>query len=196
MLDQSMLVTEVRATKHRFASLCYRFQELRYIHAELAAVLQEAANAPGDVAPAPARPVFPLYGFSTSASGVLSLVRQPSIIGGTGRTFIRCWEEAAPEATVLHVEGEVDVATAPILAQAIAAAFRRARRLIVHLGRVRYLDGSAIRVLEDASRADGTRMVVIGSAPHVHRLFDILELNDVLPVVPDLNAARAYLRKE
>jgi anti-anti-sigma factor len=139
-------------------------------------------------------PSLPLYAFDAAASGVVSIVRRPRIAGAAGRTFLHCWEEAVPEATVLHVEGEVDVATAPLLAKAIAGAFSRNGRLIVHLGRVRYLDGSAIHVLEDASRADGGRMVVIGSAPHVHRLFDILRLTDVLPVVPDLEAARAYLR--
>jgi anti-sigma B factor antagonist len=188
------LIRELRATKRRYMTLCYRFQELRFTYAHLSAAL--AADAPsrhklvGEAVKA-----FPVYGFATGASGVVSLVPRPRLTGGGGRSDFDCWEEPAPEATVLYVEGEIDIATAPLFADAIAAAFDRSARLIIHLGGLRYLDGAGIHVLEDAHATWGRGLVVVGSAPHVHRLFNILDLTQVFPVVETLEAARAYLRE-
>jgi anti-sigma B factor antagonist len=93
---------------------------------------------------------------------------------------------------VLHAEGEVDMTTAPMLGDAIGAAYRAGPRVIVDLGGLRHLDGSGIHALEDASRAHPSRFVVVGSTPDIRRLFDILGLTSALPVVPSLDAARQY----
>ncbi len=82
--------------------------------------------------------------------------------------------------------------TAPMLGDAIGAAYRAGPRVIVDLGGLRHLDGSGIHALEDASRAHPTRFVVVGSKPDMRRLFDILGLINALPVVPSLDAAREY----
>jgi anti-anti-sigma factor len=97
---------------------------------------------------------------------------------------------------VLHVEGEIDLTTAPLFSKAIGAAFRDSARVIVDVAAVEYLDVSAIHALEHASRVQGRRLVVAGSAPHIHRVFEILRLGDVLPVVDTVDAALAYLRQE
>ena len=125
----------------------------------------------------------------------MSIIRRPLILGGAGRTFFHCWTEAVPEATVLRVEGEVDVATAPMLASAIAAAFGQSERVIVDLSSLQYLDGSGIHVLEDASYAKNGGLVVVGSRPEIQRLFDILALTTVLAVVATVEAARAHFRE-
>jgi anti-anti-sigma factor len=139
---------------------------------------------------------MPVYGFERNAHGVVSIARRPPMAGGAGRVFFHCWMELVPEGRVLHAEGEVDVATAPLLASAIAAAFREGRRVIADLSRLRYLDGAGIHVLEHAAGADGLRLVVAGSRPEIHRLFDILGLTNMLPVVATVDAARAYLRDQ
>jgi anti-sigma B factor antagonist len=97
---------------------------------------------------------------------------------------------------VLHVEGDVDLATAPLLKKAIAHLYRTNRRVVVDLSRVDYLDGSGIRGLEYYARTETSRFVVVGSKPEIHRLFNILQLTDVLPVVVSLNAALDYLRHQ
>jgi anti-sigma B factor antagonist len=113
-----------------------------------------------------------------------------------GPAFLHCRTEAVPEGCVLCAEGEVDVATAPLFANAVAAAFRESRRVIVDLSRLGYLDGAGVHVLEDAARAHGGRFAVVGSRPEIHRLFDILGLTNVLPVVATVDAARAYIRDQ
>lgn len=119
-------------------------------------------------------------------------VQRPHVAGGPGRAFLRCWTEAVSGTIVLHAEGEVDMTTAPMLGDAIGAAYRVGPRVIVDLGGLRHLDGSGIHALEDASRAHPARFVVVGSTPDVRRLFDILGLTNTLPVVPSLDTAREY----
>lgn len=111
----------------------------------------------------------------------------------TGGAFIRFSTELVPDATVLRVEGEVDLSTAQSLADAIEGASRVNRCVIVDLSRLDYLDGSGIRVLVRFAQEKRGHFVVAGSKPTVHRLFALLRLTDVLPVVGSLGAAREYL---
>jgi anti-sigma B factor antagonist len=127
---------------------------------------------------------------------VLHLIQRPLITGAARGPILRCWTERFPDAVVLHTEGEVDLTTATALADAIAEASRQNGNggVIVDLSRLDYLDGSGIRVLEYAAEMHRGRFVVVGSKPAVHALFDILELTEVLPVVPSVEAAVQRLR--
>jgi anti-anti-sigma factor len=116
-------------------------------------------------------------------------VLRPYVTGGPGRAFLRCWNETVSGTIVLHAEGEVDMATAPALEEAIRAAYQAAPRVIVDLSGLRHLDGSGIHVLEETSRANPTRFAVVGATRDIHRLFRILGLADSLPVVASLDAA-------
>jgi len=118
--------------------------------------------------------------------------QQLRVTGGAGRAFLRCWTEAVSGTIVLHAEGEVDMATAPGLEEAIRAAYQAGPRVIVDLGGLRHLDGSGIHVLEETSRANPTRFAIMGAPRDIHRLFKILGLADSLPVVPSLDAAHEY----
>jgi len=126
----------------------------------------------------------------------MRLIPRPPISGGAAGPLLRCRIESASDAAVLHAEGEVDMSTAPKLEGAIAAAFRAASRVIVNLSRAQYLDGSGVRVLEAAARRHPRRFVVVASNRDIHRLFEILDLANALPVVSSVTAAREYLRLE
>ena len=104
--------------------------------------------------------------------------------------------EVGPEAVIVLASGEVDLETTPTLANAIAEGFARGFRVIVDLSGLRHLDASGIRVLLQAANAYGSRFVIVISEPAVRRLFDILDLNNVVTVVPSLPAARDYLRNQ
>ncbi|HLW48919.1 MAG TPA: STAS domain-containing protein [bacterium] len=108
----------------------------------------------------------------------------------TGRDYTHFSMDAEAEATVLHVEGDVDLSSASMLATAIADGYRPNRRLIVDMRRVHFLDGAGIRVLESAAREHPGRFVVAGPSPAIHRLFAILNLLDAVPVVASLDVAR------
>ncbi len=192
VLDSAALVAGVRRTKRRTVSLCYRLQDGRLRLAGLWANLRTILDMP-----LPVRWSLPVYSLASGTHGVTTLVRRPVLRGAAGpaRTFLHCWTEAVPEGAVLRAEGEIDVATAPLFANAIAAAFRKDRRVVADLSRLRYLDGSGVHVLENAARANGGRFVVVGSRSAVRRVFEILDLTGTLPVVETLDAARAYLRE-
>lgn len=136
--------------------------------------------------------MLPVYGVTTGSDGVMRLIPREALSGGADRALLRCWTEAQSGTIVLHAEGEVDLVTAPMLGDAIAASYRAGPRVIVDLDGLRYLDGAGVRVLEDASRERAGRFVVVASHREIHRVFEVLDLTKVLPVVPSLAAAREY----
>jgi anti-anti-sigma factor len=190
------LLSEIRAVKRRYVPLCYRFQDLRLAYAELLAPRGKTDPRRRACAAGGSRSLWPLYGLVTDAAGVVCVTVLPHVAGGSAPSFFAARTESLPEAMVLCVEGEIDLSTAPLFSKAIAAAFRDSPRLIVDLAEVQYLDISAIHVLENASRVQGRRLVVVGSAPHVHRVLDILRLADVVPVADKVERALTYLRRE
>jgi anti-anti-sigma factor len=91
--------------------------------------------------------------------------------------------------TVIHVAGEVDVATSGLLAAAIERAMEPGNQsradLVVDLANVRFIDVSGINVLlKAANRARGADRTLVLRSPGktVCRLIDILRLDEVLAV--------------
>lgn len=194
-MHSMVLLNTVDSNKQRFAALCYRLQGERLTCARVLEEFQAACRRHG----LPARDVdfepFPVYTFAR-IDGVLRMVSRPRIEGGEGfasRAFVRFSTDTAPEAVALHVEGELDLSTAQSLANAIEGAYRKQRCVIVDLSRLAYLDGSGIRVLMRFAEENRGRFVVIGSTPTIRRLFEILRLVDILPVVHSVDDARQYL---
>jgi anti-sigma B factor antagonist len=64
-------------------------------------------------------------------------------------------EERAPGRFVMSLDGDLDLATAPALADAVAGLLAGARveQLLVDLAEVRFLDSSGVRALLQARRA-------------------------------------------
>ena len=93
--------------------------------------------------------------------------------------------------TVLHVEGELDMATAPELEEALAdVGFHQ--RLVIDLSRCTFLDSSAVRVLvasaRDSQAAAGSLSLVIPD-PGVLRVLQISGVATMLPVHATLEEA-------
>lgn len=195
------LLADVLRNQQRFARLSYRYQEARIECAASYARLLRAIEPAGrrrfgprdtdDAVP----PAFPLYTFVRVRGGSLRMVRRHRIAGAAGGAPLYCWLETLSEATVVHVEGEVDIATAPRFADAVATAFLWCPRVIVDLADVTYIDGSGLGILKRAGEANPARLAVAGLRPHVRRLFDVLELTTVVPVVGSLAAGQAYLHR-
>lgn len=190
----ALLLNEVRRTKQQFMSLSYRFQESRFRYVGLSDELRARLH------PRPAatahlhRLELPIYSFVKTGTGVQRMVRRARFAGSARDTNLRCWTDQKPEAVVLHAVGEVGLSTASDLANAIKVAFAQHRRVIVDLSHLDYLDVSGTHVLERTAARHHGHFVVVGSKPTIHKIFDILELTDVLPVVPSVEAAQEYLR--
>jgi anti-anti-sigma factor len=117
-----------------------------------------------------------------------------SISGGATAPYLRISTETVPEAIVLHVAGEVDLANVTMLSNAIAEAYWTNERVIVDLSRLDYLDGAGVHILERFAQRHRRRFVVVGSEPGVRRVLEVLGVIEALPVKDSLEAAREYLR--
>ena len=99
--------------------------------------------------------------------------------------------ELPGKGTVLQVEGELDMATAPALEEALAdAGF--AERLVIDLTACTFLDSSAVRVLvssaRDSEAARGSLALVV-TDPGILRVLEISGVDTMLPVHETLAAA-------
>jgi anti-sigma B factor antagonist/stage II sporulation protein AA (anti-sigma F factor antagonist) len=67
--------------------------------------------------------------------------------------------EAGAAAHIARFEGDVDIASAPALQREVLAATRDARRVVLDLSDVAWLDSSGLRLLDDLTRAYEARRV-------------------------------------
>ena len=121
------------------------------------------------------------------ATPVLSEVVEPPFgctlgDGGRGAAWIR-------------VTGELDLTTAPRLAQILGQAARRARTVVVDLRGLTRVDSSGVGAIADASRSarrDGRRLVLVRGLSQVERLLALTGALHVVEIV-DLNAGEPPL---
>lgn len=99
--------------------------------------------------------------------------------------------EVHPWGTVLVVEGELDMADAPAIEQAIASASDDPAVLIVDLTKCDYVDSSILSVLVRQKKRLGVLMrVVAPPACPPRRLVDIAGLTNFLGVLESVAQAR------
>ncbi len=104
--------------------------------------------------------------------------------------------EPEPGVCVATVEGDVDLASAPALKSALTElAEGEARRLVVDLSQVSYLDSTGLGVLVGVKRrlADGGVIVVAGAPPAVRALFELTGLDRVFRLFSSTDEAVAEL---
>lgn len=90
------------------------------------------------------------------------------------------------DAVVLVVEGEIDIATAPLLEQRLTEAEAGdAPQLIVDLDRVSFMDSTGLQVLvaHALSETNCRRIRLTKGSPQVQRLFTVSGMSDHLPFV-------------
>jgi anti-anti-sigma factor len=89
---------------------------------------------------------------------------------------------------VVRVQGEVDAATAPRMAQTVDAQLARRRRVVLDLSEVEFMDLHGLAVLMRASRrtrVDGGSFAVERPAPCVIRLFELVRLDGEIRIISD-----------
>ncbi len=101
----------------------------------------------------------------------------------------------AVDAYVIEPHGEVDMATAPEVEDALRRAqLRSTRRVIVDLTDVRLIDCTGLHVLMAAYRriaADGGMLITICPDRNVRKVFTVMEVVDLLNVVDTRRDAMA-----
>jgi anti-sigma B factor antagonist len=97
--------------------------------------------------------------------------------------------------TVVTVLGEVDVATAPTLRQALLRASTESvgpPRIVIDLAGVDFLDSTGLGVLLGGLkrvRAKEGALVLARAEPHVRKVFEITRVIEILPIHDDLQSA-------
>lgn len=88
---------------------------------------------------------------------------------------------------VLVVRGELDIATSPLLDEALARARGTdAARIVVDLDAVSFIDSTALHVLIRHSREDGrARVRLTKGSPQTQRVFQLSGSLDYLAFVPE-----------
>jgi anti-sigma B factor antagonist len=97
----------------------------------------------------------------------------------------------------VRVTGELDLATAPRLMQTLRQAEDRARRVVLDLRDVTFMDTSGLHVIEDASvraTSAGRKLVLVRGPSQVERVLaltgarDRLDIVDLTPAEPPVQA--------
>lgn len=89
---------------------------------------------------------------------------------------------------VLVVQGELDIATSPLLDEALVRAHDTdAAMIVVDLDAVSFIDSTALHVLIRHVQADGDRARVrlTKGSPHTQRVFELSGALEYLPFVSD-----------
>jgi anti-sigma B factor antagonist len=104
------------------------------------------------------------------------------------RTGFSAVADTSDRATVLKLQGELDVATAPALEEAVAMAFAaHPSSLVVDLTDLSFLDSTGIRVLVSAGRrADESScsLVLLAPTPQVLRVLRLTGVDRLLAIEP------------
>jgi anti-anti-sigma factor len=95
--------------------------------------------------------------------------------------------------TVVQVEGEVDLSTAPRLDEALAAAIDRRVPAVIDLSATTFMDSSGFRVVHEA--AERVRLaLVVPPGSILDRSVRLAGLHEIVPVCADRSGALAELR--
>ena len=98
--------------------------------------------------------------------------------------------EIAPGgAHVVHVSGELDLATAPLVEEALADV--SGEILVIDLSDCTFLDSAGIRALVAAARdrAGTSRLRIVTADPGIVRLLEITGVDTIIHVHPSIDAA-------
>lgn len=98
--------------------------------------------------------------------------------------------ERRPNATVLRLTGELDLATAPDVLAAVEAETNDGGpgRLVLDMSAVSFIDSTGVRTLLEANRLAGEDLSLLAPSPAVTRVLELTELRGHLHEIADLDA--------
>jgi anti-sigma B factor antagonist len=95
-------------------------------------------------------------------------------------------QQSGRDVAWMRVTGELDIATAPQLEQTLREAQLRARRVVLDLRELTFMDCAGIRPILAASnhaRQAGADLVLVRGPSHVDRLFTLTGTSDAVTIV-------------
>jgi anti-anti-sigma factor len=113
--------------------------------------------------------------------------------------FTCTWREGGSGAAWVHVAGELDLATSPLLGHALRDAQLYARVVVLDLREVTFIESTGVHVVLDAAasvrRGDG-RLILVRGPTHVDRALTLTDASSQVLIVdldPSDPPARALL---
>jgi len=109
------------------------------------------------------------------------------------------------DAAWLRATGELDIATAPQLAEMLGQAEERCQRVVLDLRELTFMDSAGVHAIIDATlraTAAGRRLVLVRGPSHVDRVFELtrasasLEIVDLDPIEPPVLALLKLAQRE
>ena len=114
-----------------------------------------------------------------------------------GVSFLITRRELADDTSLLSVEGDLDLASAPSLKWALADLQSAGRRhVVVDLAKVSFIDSTALGVLVGAQRGldPGVKLAIACAEENVLRIFELTGLDGMFEIVPTLQDALGYVQ--
>jgi anti-sigma B factor antagonist len=103
------------------------------------------------------------------------------------------------EASIVAVEGELDLSTAPRLKWMLVDSLEAGvRQLVVDLSRVTFMDSTALGVLVGVNRSlePGVRLALVGSHEKVLQIFEFSGIDSAFAIFPTRSEALAHVRAQ
>jgi anti-sigma B factor antagonist len=103
------------------------------------------------------------------------------------------------EASIVAVEGELDLSTAPRLKWMLVDSLEAgARQLVVDLSRVTFMDSTALGVLVGVNRSlePGVRLALVGAREKVLQIFEFSGIDSAFAIFPTRSEALVYVRAQ
>jgi anti-anti-sigma factor len=196
--DSSVEFRRLRALYHyhveRYTRLLCALQDGRLrlrSHWRALYELRTRANPASGVVPPPQDPI-PLFRVVRGRAGHRRIIRAPSLSGGEG--LLDCAIERVPGALVVHVHGEVDLSTVPVLRRCLDEAATPGEAVLLDLSALGYLDAGGARVLDVFRKRHRGPLVIAGCRPIVHRVIEVTGLAERTPIFSRPDEALQYLR--
>jgi anti-sigma B factor antagonist len=95
---------------------------------------------------------------------------------------------------IVHLAGELDIGTAPALAEALQSLERPCERIILDLTSLEFIDSTGLRlavVEHGRSNMDGFEFVIAGATGPVLKVLRLTGLDVTLPLAPDVASVLA-----
>jgi anti-sigma B factor antagonist len=115
------------------------------------------------------------------------------------------WSDGGVDAASVRVAGELDIATAPALERTLLESEARARRVVLDLRELEFVDCWGVHVIVRASarlRTAGGRLVIVRGRSYVDRTFaltktsELLEIVELGPAEPPVQALVELVRED
>jgi anti-sigma B factor antagonist len=109
-----------------------------------------------------------------------------------GEEFTITVDQPGPDSAIVRVDGELDLGTAPKLADELETPTAGGKRVVLDLTGCGFIDSSGLRTLlqaRSAAAAGGGSLALVVADPNILRVFEVASLDQILEIHQSVDAA-------